>query len=62
MATSENLKRLLTFTVRDIMISTTDLTCATSKSDAESVSNSNHDFSFIPIKNGNGLWRTSPVT
>lgn len=56
MATSENLKRLAsTFTVRDIMVSTGDLACATGESDAVSVSKSKPDFSFIPIRNGNGL-------
>lgn len=56
MATSENLKRLATaFTVRDIMVSMADLVCATVESDAPILSNSFSDFSFIPIRTGNGL-------
>jgi hypothetical protein len=56
MATSENLKRLASaFTVRDIMISTSDLVCATDESQAALLSKSHPDFSFIPIRNGNGL-------
>jgi hypothetical protein len=56
MATSDNLKRLAsTFTVRDIMVGTANLAYAISKSDAASVSSSNPDFSFIPIRNGSGL-------
>jgi len=51
MATSENLKRLATtFTVRDFMVRTRDLACATGKPDALAVSNANPDFSVIPIK------------
>lgn len=53
MATSENLKRLATtFTVRDFMVRTRDLACATGKPDALAVSNANPDFSVIPIKKG----------
>lgn len=56
MATSENLRRLSSaFTVRDIMVSTGDLACATGEAEAVSVSMSKPDFSFIPIKIGNGL-------
>src|ERR1035437_4914738 len=56
MATSDNLKRLATaFTVRDIMVSTRELVCATVESDAALVSKSYSDFSFIPIKSGNGF-------
>lgn len=56
MATSENLKRLATaFTVRDIMVSSAELVCATVESDAELLSKSHPDFNIIPIKSGNGL-------
>jgi hypothetical protein len=56
MPTSDNLKRLATaFTVRDIMVSTSDLKCATVESDAALLSKSYPDFSFIPIRNANGL-------
>lgn len=56
MATSDNLKRLATaFTVRDIMVSTRELVCATVESDAALVSKSYSDFSFIPVRSGNGL-------
>jgi hypothetical protein len=53
---SDNLKRVATgFTVRDIMVSTADLVCATLDSDAPLVSSACPDFSFIPIKTGQGL-------
>jgi hypothetical protein len=37
------------------MVSAGDLACATSESDAESLSKSKPDFSYIPIRNGDGL-------
>jgi hypothetical protein len=47
----DNLKRLATaFTVRDIMLNTKDLVCATVESDGALVSSSYPDFSVIPIK------------
>jgi hypothetical protein len=50
MATSENLKRLAsTFTVRDIMVTTGTLKCASGELDATVVSKANPEFSFIPI-------------
>jgi hypothetical protein len=56
MATSENLNRLAAaFTVRDIMVSTGELVCATVAADAPLVSKTYSDFSIIPIKTGSKL-------
>ena len=56
MATSENLKRLATtFTVRDIMVTTGALKCASGELDAVVVSDANSEFSFIPILQENRI-------
>jgi hypothetical protein len=53
---NENLARLAgAFTVRDIMVRTGELVCATVESDAQLLSKSYSDFSTIPIKTENRL-------
>ncbi len=52
----DNLKRIATaFTVRDIMVNTRELVCATVDSDASIVSRAYPDFSVIPVRTEAGI-------